>query len=129
MAIFGQDARPENRGRQIWEGHRGAGREIVGVNFVGQTFRYCANDRCPDDHGFFILEQDFCFYNAGCEAFDRLRAKAVDAGALSPAITANYKPSGAAPQPTQELRDLLAYVTAARWWGADNCPQGHQNLM
>eukprot|EP00969_Alexandrium_andersonii_P118385 5235902-Alexandrium_andersonii.AAC.1 len=54
---------------------------------------------------------------------------AVDAGALSPEITPAFKPSGAVSQPTQELRDLLAYVTAARRWGTPNCPHGHQNLM
>ena len=129
MAIFGQDALRENRGKQIPESHRGAGREIVGVNFVDQLFRYCADDRFPDDHGFFILEQDFRFYGTDCEAFDRLIAKAVDTGALSPDITPNYKPFGTALEPTQELRDLLAYVTAARRWGTENCPLGHQNLM
>ena len=129
MAIFGQDAHSENKGRQVPESHRHAGREIVGVNFVDQLFRYCADDRFPDDHGFFILEQDFRFYHTDCLAFDRLHAKGVDTGALSPDLFPFLKPYGESPAPTPELRDLLAYVTAARRWGSERCPGGHHDLI
>eukprot|EP00969_Alexandrium_andersonii_P131692 5823554-Alexandrium_andersonii.AAC.1 len=52
-----------------------SGRDIAGVNFVEQLFRYCADERFRGDVGFFILEQDFRVYASDTTAFERLHAK------------------------------------------------------
>ena len=122
----------EGRNVTVPESANERGREVVGVNYVEQLFRYCADVRFRDDTGFFILEQDFRFYAADVEAFQRLHAK------KQGELVANlglYKPSGELAkvlkqvEPAPELRDLLACVTAARRWATPNCPHGHHNLI
>ena len=132
IAIFGQDAKMEGRSEQVPESANQRGREIVGVNYVEQLFRYCADQRFRDDTGFFILEQDFRFYAADVQAFERLHAKKLggmwaQAGLFKP--TADLNTALKTGEPTPELRDLLACVTAARRWATAACPHGHHNLI
>ena len=128
VAIFGQDAASEGRSQQVSESYRGTGREVVGVNFVQQLFRYCADRRFRDDHGFFICEQDFRFYGADCEALERLHAMGVRQQ-LTAAVKPRPKAPGQLPEATPELRDLLAHVTAARRCTSERCMEGHHNMI
>ena len=128
IAVFGQDAKSEGRSVMVPESANQRGREIVGVNFTEQLFRYCADDRFR----FFILEQDFRFYASDTTAFERIHAKkhgeiCHGMGLWKPSDELLTKLRSA--EPTPELKDLLATVTAARRWATPNCPHGHHNLI
>eukprot|EP00969_Alexandrium_andersonii_P263174 11633197-Alexandrium_andersonii.AAC.1 len=65
----------EGRSVFVNESTNQRGRDIVGVNFVEQLFRDCADERFRADVAFFMLEQDFRFHAADATAFEHLHAK------------------------------------------------------
>ena len=75
------------------------------------------------------MEQDFRFYPTDCTAIQRLRRKLVRSRLPARRVQPLQRTAEELNNPTPELRDLLAYVTAARRWVNDACPQGHHNLM
>ena len=122
LVVYGQNAKLEPT---IWEGGFREDRDVVGSAWMDEIFLYCADKRHSPDTKFFIIEQDFRFYPEDCDG-DALEARSHGAP-MPQANRENAKVNYDSVSP--ELRDLLAYCTAARRWRTDKCPEGHGDLM
>jgi len=121
--VFGKNAKMEKIKEDPEK--RWLGREVVGSAFNEAIIRYCALPCFPDDHKFLIAEQDHRLWKEDGTIWGFMEEYGLDQVLQGQGIRESIKPQGSLQPPSEHLRDVLAYITAAKRWTTPACPGGH----